>query len=109
MFLQISLMCGHLDRRDVGARGRMKREECIPGGARLEDLAHGAGADSLLEGAYCIAHWEYGDGDSGPASVTARAGREGRTAERGLEKGLEVFVLRRSRKKANACGSCSRS
>ena len=102
MFLQTSLMRGHLDRRDVGARGRMKREECIPGGARLEDLAHGAGADSLLEGAYCITHWEYGDGDSGPASVTARAGREGRTAERGLEKGLEVFVLRRSRKKANA-------
>ncbi|KAI0720236.1 hypothetical protein C8T65DRAFT_8198 [Cerioporus squamosus] len=70
-------MWGHLDVRDVGARGGMKREESIPGGARLEDLAHWAGAGCLLDGAYCIAHC--GDGDRGlGCSWAERAGKAGR-------------------------------
>ncbi len=57
----------------------MKRGECIPGGARPEDPAHGAGAGCLLEGAHCVAHC--GDGDRGLRA----AGREdgGETARKG--------------------------
>ena len=85
------------------------KRRSVPGAARLEDLAHGASASGLLEGTDCITHGGRGEDEEGQRAT--RRGEAGKnwTAGRRLEKGARVFVLRREGKKANACGSCSRS
>ena len=104
---QTSLMCGHLGGR-CGRREEGTENGDRPGGARLEDLAHRAGAGGLLQGADWIAH----DGADGGGGVREgareRLGKVGTRAQwrrEGWKGGWEVFVLRRRRKKANACGS----
>ena len=58
---QTSLMCGHLVACVWAPENGAGGEKDGPGGARLENLAHRAGASGLLDGAYGIAHGGRGE------------------------------------------------
>ena len=64
----------------------------IPGGARLEDLAHRASAGCLLEGAYCIAHGDDGDVRLATKKEKERASGEGQDGGEKARKGVERYL-----------------
>ena len=88
----------------MGASERMEEERCIPGGARLEDLAHWASASGLLEGTDCITHGEYeGDEEGQRATRREEAGKDW-TAGRRLEKGARGICTAKEQEE----GKCMR-
>ena len=70
----------------------MKREECIPGGARLEDLAHRASAGRLLERADSIAHGGGGEGRLEAEKEKARERGEGQNGGEKARKGAGRYL-----------------
>ena len=65
---------------------------CVPGGARLEDLAHWASAGCLLEGADSIAHSLGGKEELGASREEERSSGEGQDGGEKARKGVERYL-----------------